>query len=170
MSRARLEGYATGLAEGRTAGFEEGRSQAMAQAAQIRQAAQSFQRELQQANELVAQEILDLALDFARAMLKSALEIRPEIVLPVVSEAIRYLPSVEQPAILFLHPGDAAIIRQYLGDELDKAGWRLSEDPKMKRGGCRVETASNQIDATLATRWQRLSASLNSDSSWLETP
>ena len=167
--QARMEGYAAGLSEGRAAGFEEGRAQGMQQATRLKQIAQSFQGELQQANELVAQEILDLALDFSRAMLKSALAVRPELVLPVVREAIHYLPSVEQPALLFLHPEDAAIIRQYLGDELNKAGWRLSEDPQIVRGGCRVETASNQIDATLATRWQRLTASLGKESDWLET-
>lgn len=168
--QARLEGYAAGLAEGRTAGFEEGRTQGAQQAAQLQKIAQSFQHELQHANELVSQEILDLALDVAKAILKSSLTIRPELVLPVVSEAIRYLPLVEQPAILFLHPEDASVIRQYLDDELDKAGWRLSEDPQVKRGGCRVETASNQIDATIETRWQRLAATLGKDSDWLETP
>jgi hypothetical protein len=42
-----------------------------------------------------------------------------------------------------------------------------SKNPHMDRGGCRVETASNQIDATTSTRWQRIAASLGKDSDWL---
>jgi flagellar assembly protein FliH len=34
-------------------------------------------------------------------------------------------------------------------------------------GSCRVETANNQIDASLPTRWKRLAAALGKDSDWL---
>jgi hypothetical protein len=38
----------------------------------------------------------------------------------------------------------------------------------MERGGCRIETASNQIDAATSDRWQRIAASLGkeSDNGW----
>lgn len=166
--QARLEGYTAGVSEGRATGIKDGRSQVMQEVNHLHQIAQAFQGELQRANELIAQEILDLALDLAKAMLKSALNVRPELILPVVSEAIHYLPSLQQPAILYLHPADATIIRQHMENELNKMGWRLSEDPHLERGGCRVETASNQIDATISTRWQRLNSSLNKKSDWLE--
>ena len=38
----------------------------------------------------------------------------------------------------------------------------------MERGGCRVETANSQIDASLATRWKRVVSSIGQDNSWLE--
>ena len=112
--------------------------------------------------------MLSLALDLAKAMLKTSLAVRPELLLPVVSEAIRYLPTLHQPAVLFLHPDDALLVKEQMQEELTKAGWRVADDLHMQRGGCRVETASNQIDATIETRWHRLSEALGQSSGWLD--
>ena len=103
----------------------------------------------------------------ARALLKSALAIRPELVIPIVREAVRYLPAVQQPALLFLNPDDAVLVNDQIGDELTKLGWQIAGDAKLTPGGCRVETANNQIDASLPARWQRLAASLSKESDWL---
>lgn len=169
--QAHKEGFAAGLQEGRETGLQQGLQQGRAQAAQevaqFTRIARQFHEELAQANELIAQDVLDLSLDLARTMLKTALAVRPELILPIILEAVHYLPSVQQPAVLTLHPDDAKIVRQYMGEELTKSGWRLSEDPQMDRGGCRVETASNQIDATTPTRWQRITSSLGKDHDWL---
>lgn len=174
---ARAEGYAAGLSEGRKAGIEDGRTAGIAegrlQAEQerqlLRQIAETFGTEVARANELIAADMLDLSLDLAKAMLKTALKIRPELVIPVVREAIHYLPTLQQPALLHLHPEDAVLIAEHLGDEISTAGWRVVEDPHMDRGGCRVETASNQVDATAPVRWQRIAAALGKESDWLES-
>ena len=100
-------------------------------------------------------------------MLKTALAVQPERVIPIVKEAVRYLPVLHQPALLFLNPADAELVKDRIGDELAKTGWQLADDAELERGSCRVETASNQIDATLPTRWQRLAAALGNQSDWL---
>jgi flagellar assembly protein FliH len=180
---ARLAAYAAGMEEGRAAGFEQGRTdgfeqgraegleqgraQAAEERAQLQQLAASFGDEIAQASERIADDVLNLALDLSKAMLKNALEVRPELVLPVVAEAIRYLPTVQQPALLSLHPADARLVDEQMGGELAKAGWRVVEDAHIERGGCRVETASNQIDAGAASRWQRIAAALGKESDWL---
>lgn len=163
------EGRNTGLEEGRNTGLKEGRAIATREAQNLQNLAAAFAQEITRANELIAQDMLDLSLDIAKAMLHSAFEIRPEIVLPVISEAIRYLPAIQQPAQLFLHPDDAPVIRQYMDEELSKSGWRIAEDAQVGRGGCRVETASNQIDATTPTRWHRICSALGKDNEWLAT-
>lgn len=181
--KAHTAAYASGLEEGRAAGFEQGnaeghqqgyaeglaqgRAQAEQERMQLLQVAQTFGDEIAHVTERIASDILDLALDLSKAMLKGALEVRQEVVLQVISEAIRYLPSVQQPALLFLHPEDAALTSELMGDELTRAGWRVVEDAQMERGGCRVDTASNQIDASTETRWQRLTAALGKPSDWL---
>jgi flagellar assembly protein FliH len=165
---AQQQGYNTGYEDGHGEGLAAGRAEAEQENALLQQIAQQFSSEAGRANEVVADEMLNLALDLAKAMLKSSLAIKPELVLPVVSEAIRYLPSLQQPALLFLHPEDAVIVRSHMADEIEKGGWRIAEDTTMERGGCRVETASNQIDASLATRWQRLADSLGKQTPWME--
>jgi flagellar assembly protein FliH len=111
--------------------------------------------------------VLDLALHLARGMLHTALEAKPELLLPIVREAIEYLPALHQPALLLLHPLDAQLVRDGIGEELDKGGWRVVEDPAIGRGGCKVDTATNQIDAQAASRWARLTAALGKHLDWL---
>jgi flagellar assembly protein FliH len=165
---ARKKGYAAGFEQGRVAGLEAGRKDAARELQQLRQIAGSFGGEVARASETVSDDLLTLALDLSKAMLKTALSVRPELMLPIVSEAIRYLPSLQHPALLVLNPADAALVRQHMADELDKAGWRVTEDVQMARGGCRIETASNQIDASAPVRWQRIAEALGKQSEWLE--
>ena len=163
QEQARQEGYHAGHAEGLAAGREE----AAREAARLRDLASTFSVEVGKADETISQQVLDLSVDLARALLKSALAIRPELVIPIVKEAVRYLPALHQPALLFLNPDDAVLVKDRIGDELTKMGWLLADDVQLEPGSCRVETASNQIDASLPTRWQRLTAALSKNSDWL---
>jgi flagellar assembly protein FliH len=165
---AQERGYAIGLAEGRSEGLRQGLADAAAETAHLRSIVTALGSEVSRADELIAGDVLILALDLAKAMLKTSLTARPELVLPIVSEAIRYLPVLQQPAVLFLHPDDVMVVNEHMRDELNKAGWRVAEDMHMVRGGCRIDTASNQIDATIETRWHRLAEALGQNSAWLE--
>lgn len=163
QEQARQEGYLAGHAEGIAAGHE----QAALEAARLHQLAETFSTEVSQADEVISQQVLDLAVDLARALLKSALTLRPELVISIVKEAVRYLPVLHPPALLYLNPDDAVLVKDKIGDELTKMGWLLTDDTQLEPGGCRVETANNQIDASLPTRWQRLLAALGKQSDWL---
>ena len=163
QEQARQEGYEAGHAEG----YAQGQQKAAIEAARLRNLANAFSTEVNQADEIISQQILDLSIDFARAILKTALTVRPELVIPIVREAVRYLPAVQQPALLFLNPDDAVLVKERIGDELAKMGWQVADDARLNPGGCRVETANNQIDASLPARWQRLAASLSKESDWL---
>jgi flagellar assembly protein FliH len=166
--QARQQGHAEGLAQGYTVGMAQGRAESAQETQHLQQLAVAFGTEISRANEVIANDMLELGLDLAKGMLKTALTIRPELVLPVVAEAIRYLPSLQQPAQLFLHPADAKLAREFIGEELSKAGWQVSEDIQLVRGGCRVETPANQIDGSMETRWQRIAAALGKDNAWLD--
>jgi flagellar assembly protein FliH len=163
QEQARQEGYQAGHAEG----YAQGQQKAALETARLRKLADGFSAEVSQADERISQQVLDLSIDLARAILKTALAVRPELVIPIVKEAVRYLPAMQQPALLFLNPDDAVLVKDRIGDELDKLGWQVADDAHLVRGGCRVETANNQIDASLPTRWQRLAASLSKESDWL---
>lgn len=167
LENARLEGYATGLEEGRKTGLAETENALQEALLPLQKIAETFNEALVTADEAIAQDVLDLALDLAKAMLKNALSVQPELILPIVKEAIHYLPSLKQPAILTLHPADASIVKDQIGEDLTKSGWRVVSDIQIDRGGCRVETASNQIDATTTTRWLRIAESLGKKSDWL---
>jgi flagellar assembly protein FliH len=165
---ARQQGYQEGMSKGYEEGLALGRAQAQEEGMLLKQIAEQFGAEVAHANELIAADVLTLALDVAKAMLKTALPAKPELVLPIVKEAVGYLPTVQQPALLALNPVDAALVKGQMSTELEAAGWRIIEDGRLERGGCRVETASNQIDATTSSRWQRIAAALSAESSWMD--
>jgi flagellar assembly protein FliH len=164
---ARLIGYEAGHAAGYEDGLAVGRAEAAEELVHLKTIATTFGTALSDADENIANEVLDLALQLARGMLRNALEVKPELVIPVVREAIGYLPVLQQPALLVLNPQDAVLVRGAIGEELDKGGWRVVEDGQVARGGCRIDTASNQIDATVGARWQRLANALGKNTDWL---
>ena len=173
--QARAAAYQEGLASGHAAGHADGHADALAlgqaanalELAHLRALAQEFGSALAEADQLIANEVLELALHLAKGMLKTALPVKPELILPIVREAIEYLPVLQQPALLMLNPEDAAVVRAGIGEELDKGGWRVVEDASVERGGCKIDTASNQIDAQASSRWQRLTHALGKDLDWL---
>jgi flagellar assembly protein FliH len=164
---ARKDGYDEGHAAGHADAMAAGKIASAVELEHVRAIAANFHNALHDADQLIANDVLELALQLAKGMLKNALQVKPELILPIVRDAIEYLPVLQQPALLVLHPDDAAVVRAGIGEELDKGGWRVVEDPHVGRGGCKVDTASNQIDATAAGRWQRLSHALGKEVDWL---
>lgn len=164
---ARLAGYEEGHAAGYADAHAAGKVEQARELAHLQAVAERFGSALAQADELIAHDVLELALHLAKGMLKNALEVKPELLLPVVREAIEYLPALHQPALLLLNPADAQLVRDGLGDELEKGGWRVVEDAAIARGGCKVDTATNQIDAQAQARWARLTNALGKNVDWL---
>ena len=176
---ARQEGFAQGLEEGRAQGRGEGHAQGYAEGAeagqreaaaeleQLRQVAASFGDAIAQADETIARDVLELALRLARGMVRTGFDVRPELILSVVRDAIDQLPVLQQPAVLTLNPLDAELVRHGMAEELSKGGWRIVENGSIARGGCKVETATNQIDAQAAARWNRLTHALGANVEWL---
>ncbi len=162
------EGYATGFEAGRLAGLAQGREDAAAEREQLSHLLLGLSSALAHADHDVSTELMALALDIAKAMLKTALPVKPELVMPVIEDAIAHLPSVQQPAVLLLHPDDFTLVHEQIGAGLVAGGWRLQPDPAIERGGCRIETGSNQIDADTTTRWKRIAAALQQSGSWLD--
>lgn len=164
---ARLIGYDEGHGAGYADGLAIGRAEAARELEHLQAIALEFGSAVAHADEAIASEVLDLALHLAKSMLRTALEVKPELVIPVVREAIEYLPVLQQPALLILNPADAEIVRAAIGEELEKGGWRVVLDAAVARGGCKVDTATNQIDAQVATRWERLTHALGKNLEWV---
>lgn len=161
-------GYEEGYAEGHAKSHAEGAQKNHEEAQRLAEIIGALEKELQQVDQQVAQELLDLALEIARQVLQQTIKVKPDLLLGVVREAISELPHFNQHAHLVLHPADAELVRTSMGEQLTHTDWKIFEDAQMERGGCRVETAHSQIDATLATRWKRVVSSIGQDGTWLE--
>ena len=164
---ARQEAYQKGMQEGYAVGMAKARESAIEDKNQFLQLMGAFSHALEMTDEQVADDVLSLALDVAKAMLKAKIEVDKSAILPVVMDAIHYLPHVQKPARILVHHDDAQILREYLADEISSQHWTIQEDGNIERGGCLVETGANQIDASNETRWKRISDALAQHNSWL---
>ena len=155
------EAYEIGHKEGRQAGLEETKIELNVAITQFMSVLTSFNEDIQKAQQTIGQDLIDLAIDLAQKMTTTRFEMEPEIITSIISEAIASIPSIHQPAQLFLHPNDALIVQQFIGELLNPEVWKIQIDPHLERGGCRIETAQNIVDATRTTRWQRLTESIS---------
>lgn len=174
--QARDQGYQRGFAEGQQAGlaagqksghqagFEAGQARARSEAERLAAAATQLEQGLAALESQVADELLALALELARGVVRQEISARPETLLAVVREAMAQLPHLH--TAIYLNPEDASLVRAYLGDQLTHAGHRIHEDFKLKRGDCILEAGGSQLDATVAMRWRRVLEELGIKSAW----
>jgi flagellar assembly protein FliH len=167
LDEMRKEAYTKGMQEGFAVGMAKAKEHAAIEREQFALLMENFKHALEKADESIADDVLALALDIAKSMLKTKISVDPTAVIPVVVDAIHYLPNVQKPARILVHHEDAHILREYLAEELSSQDWQVQEDSSIERGGCLVETGTNQIDATNAVRWKRITEALSSRNDWL---
>lgn len=159
---------AAALDAARATGLKEGRAQAQKEAQRLARAAAQAETLIGEAGAQLAAEVLDLALELARQMMRTELKVRRESLLAVVREALDCLPHGTTGAQLALNPADVELVRAHVGDEIKAGALRLLEDHRIEPGGCRIIAPACEVDATLATRWKRLVATLGVDHNWLD--
>ncbi len=164
IERIHSEAHESGYA----AGYEEGLAAAKQEAERLVRIVDNLQQQLQSVDQGVAEELLAVAVEIASQVLRQSLKVRPELILPVVREAVASMAMHHGHPCLYLNPDDAALVRAQLGEHLTHNGWRLIEDNVIERGGCRIESGASEVDATLATRWKRVLESIGANAEWLE--
>ena len=157
---ARAEGYAEGMAAGRVEGEQA--------CGRIKQLVDSFGNTLDNLDFRLADMVLELALDVARQVVAGELAVHPERILDVVNLALKEMAETSREARLLLNPDDAALVRPHLDQVLDKNRLRIVEDVRIVRGGCLIETAQGDLDATLPARWRQVVQVLGSNQNWIE--
>ena len=153
---------------GRADGLREGAQKATHDAEALRALCAAIESQSHDVNQRIAHDVLELSLEVARQMLRQALAVRPEIILPLIQDALARCAQPVAPATLTLNPADAVLVRELINDQLASGGWRVVEDADLARGGCQLHTAAIQVDASMDTRWQRLAAALGEKSEWLK--
>lgn len=155
--------------DGFAAGFADGRALAEHEARRLAQIATNFEAAVRGVEQNVADQLLTLAIDLARAVIRHELTIRPEALRELVQEALRSLPESITGGEVQVHPRDADLVRDYMRETGYTGGWHVISDARVAAGGCRIATRACDIDATLRTRWNHLMQTLGRSDS-LEGP
>lgn len=181
---AHAAGYQEGVQTGHDQGLEEGKQQTGAewqhrfddyQAQQGRQAAEQLQGVLQAAQQGVhgiqqrmAPDVLQLACDIARQVVRQELRSNPQALLPVVREALDMMSAESKPATVRLNPQDWERLQEPLKAAHPQPKIEWLADASVKVGDCLVESAGAQVDGSLERRWQRAVAALGLVSTWYD--
>ncbi len=167
----RQRGHDAGIRIGRQQGYAEGaQALAAASAGEARQVAQTlhdlatrFQEQLGALESEVATDLVSLAIDIAREVLRREVTMTPQGLLPVATEALRALGEGASHMEMRVHPGDADLLREHLGTFPGGVRCHLREDSSITRGGLRLEADTGVVDATFEARWQSVMATLGRD-------
>lgn len=178
------QGLQQGLQQGQQQGEQLGRQQASQegeqrladyQANQGREAAERLQQVLQSAQDswqsqqqTLAGDLLQLACDIARQVVRQELRSNPQALLPVLREALEMLGAETKPATIRLNPDDWARLHDGLKAALPNPKIEWLADASVPIGGCKVESAGAQVDGSLERRWQRAVAALGLVSTWYD--
>jgi flagellar assembly protein FliH len=167
-------GYADGLIQGRVQAEAEVQqkmaeflaTQAQASAQRLGEIFSAAQSELTLSRQVLAQGVLELACELARQVLRQELSVNPDVMLPVIREAVELLGIEHQTAVVHMHPSDLEVLQAPLATEIAGLSLNLRADPSLEPGGCVIESAGMVVDATLQKRWQRAVATLGLTSAW----
>lgn len=144
---------ATAQAEGYAAGHQQGRTEGQrAETARMVQLMNALANPLIEREAEVEAALLNLVIEISRALIQHELTISGETILAVVRQAVAALPKGSEQISLSVHPEERELL---LGLE-QKLPLTIEADPRVTRGGCRIESRTSSVDFTSQYRFREL--------------
>ncbi len=158
LEAIRQEAYNEGFATGEKDGFHAGQLKAK-QEAEVALAAKiaSLEELMGHLLEPIAnqdreleQGLVNLVSQMTRQVIQRELAIDSSQIRHVLREALKLLPMGASNIRIHVHPQDFELVKALR--ERHEESWRILEDENLQPGGCRVESESSRIDASVETR------------------
>lgn len=127
---------------------------------------QNAEAELQRADEHLAEQLLQLACDLARQVVRRELEQPQEVLKAVVHEALAQAVDDHLQRTVKLNPMDLALVQNHLGELTAGGKVQFVAQDGLSAGSCMVETPACTVDASIEKRWARAVANLGVKSDW----
>lgn len=164
---AHQEGYEAGKVAARIAMEDEVRVEWDARKAALHETMDQIAMQIATAREMLwleqEPEMLALTLDIARKVVKTEVQQNPEVILQVISNAIRRVTDKEN-VRLRISVADAPRVKEMREDLMDVIdGLRnleIIDDRRVGEGGCVIETNAGTIDAKIETQFSEIAHAL----------
>jgi flagellar assembly protein FliH len=174
LQEARQQAYAEGFSRGHDAGGQEVRDALEATvrktaeetAVRMAQLLHNTRDHLKKSEDQISRHILELACDLARQVVRQELKSDPAHLRPVITEALGQLVDDGQPATVRLNPGDLAMMKGALQENMGNHPAEFVADAAISPGGCLIESATMTVDATIEKRWSRAVGNLGMEAAW----
>lgn len=152
FAQGKQDGYNIGYGEGSKRGYEEHKHALEQKVTAFTELMEALNEPFKALDAEVEQELVKLAISMATQIIRREIKLDPGQIIAAVREAIKVLPVSSQNISLHLHPEDAELVRSALSLDDMSSAWKITEDPLITRGGCKVNTEISHIDATLENR------------------
>jgi len=174
LAEARQQAYAEGFNHGHDAGSQETRDaleatvrrSAEETAVRMGQLLHSMTDQLIGSEQKIARQILDLACDLARQVVRQELQVNTRHLRAVIGEALELMVEDGLPATVRMHPEDLALVKGALLETLGENAPEMVADAAISPGGCLIQSPSSTVDATIEKRWSRAIGNLGMSTEW----
>ncbi|WP_024870877.1 flagellar assembly protein FliH [Tolumonas lignilytica] len=157
MAKGELAGHADGVEKGREEGLELGREWIGVRAQQWQDLLDKLSHPLMQVDKMVEQQLVWLAMQLAKSLIKTDVHLAPDLILNSLKEGVKQLPAAEEGISIELHPEDLDMIKEIYGEEeCRKRGWQLNAEPSLQRGDLVIASQTSSIDMFLEKRIEQL--------------
>lgn len=151
------EAYGKGFAQGEKDGYEYGNKAAQVIKGQLERLMEKLEALPSKILEDYREWLILTSLQIARRIVKREVQTSPEIVADI---AKALLDEAEEHSTLtvYFNPNDLELIEKKIEPAIstNKSRFAMKADRNMERGGCRVESALQLLDASLDTRFAKL--------------
>ncbi len=137
-------------------GHQEGLLAAKSEAQRLHQLLLRLDEPLIDLDEQVIQELVTMVKAVTHQLVRREMKTYPDGIIAIIRQAVSVLPSNARSIDIHLHPDDAKLVRSILSIDDDHPTWKLTEDPVMTQGDCRLVTENSQVDATVEGRLNAL--------------
>lgn len=162
------QGHELGLEEGRKAGFEAGMKAAEERLRLLAALVDTLDGARLRQDEEIAREVLALAMTVAQQVVRKAIQVKPDLLLEALRDALLTLPVLNGHQKISVHPDHVELVRDWLLHEHGHLSWKVLADPKLEPGSFRFESSHSELDGSLRARWREITECLGvDDDSWL---
>ena len=157
LQKVRQEGYDQGQLAGHEVGLKEGLTEAREVANQLGQAVKDAVAQREGMLEEARHNILDLIVKVAKKVTFDTIKVDQDMIAQMVARVIDQL--IDKSHIkINLNPDHLPIVEQYLdrflAESMNIKDISFRADPRVRHGGCFIETPSGDIDARLSSQFE----------------
>lgn len=127
---------------------------------------QNTELELRSAEERLSEQMLLLACDLARQVVRRELEQNLDALKAVIAEALSQTVDEHLHRTVKLNPMDLALMQNHLSEWTGAGKVSFVAHDKLSAGGCVIESSACMVDASIEKRWARAVANIGMASEW----
>lgn len=154
------KGQDAGLKQGYEQGMQHAKAETHDRLERLKTLLEVLAKPLDRLDDEVETSLVELTIAIARQLIRREVKAAPGEIVAVAREAMQALPLSSRNIRLHLHPEDAVLVTQAMGQPVQQSSWEIVEDPTLTRGGCEVETDDSRVDATVERRLAQVISNL----------